>query len=51
MRGKGASALFAIILSAAPVMAQDAVENFYRGKTVTVVIGFGVGGGYDAFGK
>jgi tripartite-type tricarboxylate transporter receptor subunit TctC len=25
----------------------QSVEGFYRGRTVTIVIGFGVGGGYD----
>ena len=29
----------------------DPVEAFYRGRTVTIEIGFGVGGGYDALGR
>ncbi|NQU71991.1 MAG: hypothetical protein HQ514_15665 [Rhodospirillales bacterium] len=31
--------------------AADPVADFYRGKTVRVVIGFGVGGGYDLYGR
>jgi leucine-zipper of insertion element IS481 len=31
--------------------AQDAVGQFYQGKTVTVVIGSAPGGGYDTFGR
>lgn len=41
-----------ILLSAGvPASAQDAVEQFYQGKTVTVVIGSAPGGGYDTFGR
>ena len=29
----------------------QSVENFYRGRTVTIVVGFGVGGGYDIHGR
>src|ERR1700709_489934 len=31
--------------------AAESVENFYAGKTVRVLIGFGSGGGYDVYGK
>src|SRR6202162_5637734 len=31
--------------------AQDAVEAFYRGKTVTITVGSAVGGGYDAYAR
>ena len=27
------------------------VEDFYKGKTVSLVIGYSVGGGYDAYGR
>ena len=27
------------------------VEEFYRGKTVSLLIGYSVGGGYDAYGR
>jgi tripartite-type tricarboxylate transporter receptor subunit TctC len=33
-----------------PAQAQS-VEEFYRGKTVSLVIGFSVGGGYDLYGR
>lgn len=33
-----------------PALAQS-VENFYKGKKIDVVIGFSVGGGYDAYGR
>ena len=39
--------LFAL---AAPVHAQP-VEEFYRGKTVTVLVGFTAGGGYDVYAR
>jgi len=41
-----ASALLGAVLAASPAGAQ-----FYRDKTVTVVVGYGVGGGADVFGR
>ena len=35
--------------SAAPAIAQD--DNFYAGKTVTIVVGFSPGGGYDLYAR
>jgi tripartite-type tricarboxylate transporter receptor subunit TctC len=29
----------------------DPVSDFYRGKTITVIIGYGAGGGYDLYGR
>src|SRR6266436_1745658 len=29
--------------------AQDAVEAFYRGRTITITVGSAVGGGYDTY--
>ncbi|MDB5546249.1 MAG: extra-cytoplasmic solute receptor [Hyphomicrobiales bacterium] len=29
----------------------DAVEDFYKGKTLRIVIGYAVGGGYDIYGR
>ena len=40
----------AVALSTAPVSAAG-VEDFYKGKTVSLVIGYSVGGGYDAYGR
>jgi len=34
-------------LGAAPAAAQDGVAAFYKGKTVRIIVGIGVGSGYD----
>jgi len=36
---------------ASPGFAADAVEAFYKGKTMQLLIGFGPGGGYDLYGR
>ena len=48
----GASALFAAaaLALAAPANADD-VASFYAGKTITMTVGFGAGGGYDNVGR
>ena len=38
-------------LLAATAAAADPVEDFYRGKTIRVLIGYGAGGGYDLYGR
>ncbi len=43
-------AVFAMLL-AAPQARADAVEDFYRGKTLRMLIGYGPGGGYDLYGR
>lgn len=43
--------LAAACLAASAVAAQDAVEAFYRGKTVTITVGSAVGGGYDTYAR
>src|SRR3979409_1696929 len=35
---------------ASPAHAQS-VEDFYKGKTVNMIIGYSVGGGYDLYGR
>ena len=40
----------AILLSAVPARAQG-VADFYRGKTLRMLIGYGPGGGYDIYGR
>ncbi|HWG06287.1 MAG TPA: hypothetical protein VG271_14855, partial [Beijerinckiaceae bacterium] len=45
-----ASALLACCW-ALPAAAQDAVAQFYRGKTITIVVGSTAGGGYDAYAR
>src|SRR3954467_3890858 len=39
-----------VALSSLPAAAQSVAE-FYRGKTITCYIGYGVGGGYDLFAR
>ena len=39
------------LVAAGAVSAQDSVEGFYRGKTVTITVGSAVGGGYDTYAR
>jgi tripartite-type tricarboxylate transporter receptor subunit TctC len=44
--------MIAILLSVrAPAAQSSAAENFYKGHSVSLIIGFGVGGGYDLYGR
>jgi tripartite-type tricarboxylate transporter receptor subunit TctC len=47
------AALAWLVLSALPAHTQSAqnAEEFYKGKTINVVIGFSVGGGYDLYAR
>src|SRR5262245_28586437 len=38
-------------LTATAAPAQNAVEAFYRGRTVTITVGSAVGGGYDTYAR
>jgi tripartite-type tricarboxylate transporter receptor subunit TctC len=43
-----------LALSALPVLNEaraDAVSDFYRGKTVTIIVGYTAGGGYDIYAR
>src|SRR3954470_23219724 len=44
------AALALVVLSALPVRAQS-VEEFYKGKSINLTIGFSVGGGYDLYAR
>src|SRR4051812_26958029 len=44
------TALALVVLSALPVRAQS-VEEFYKGKSINLLIGFSVGGGYDLYAR
>jgi tripartite-type tricarboxylate transporter receptor subunit TctC len=44
------AALALVVLSALPVRAQS-VEEFYKGKSINLAIGFSVGGGYDLYAR
>jgi tripartite-type tricarboxylate transporter receptor subunit TctC len=47
-----AALVFAVAwLTANTALAQDAVEAFYRGKSVTITVGSAVGGGFDAYAR
>jgi tripartite-type tricarboxylate transporter receptor subunit TctC len=46
-----AVAASALALSATPAAAQSAVEAFYKGRTVEMIIGTTPGGGYDLYGR
>jgi tripartite-type tricarboxylate transporter receptor subunit TctC len=46
-----AAAGAAIIAASAPALAQETVAQFYRGKTVTVLVGTETGGPYDTYAR
>ena len=48
-----AASALACLLSAAPLAAaaQEAVEQFYRGKQISVIVGSSSGGGYDTYAR
>src|SRR5436309_9280527 len=50
MKARRILSVLGALLCAQPAAA-DAVADFYRGKTVTCFIGYGVGGGYDLFAR
>src|SRR5262249_10605054 len=49
-RTRTAALIFVLAALVAPARAQS-VEEFYRGKTVNLIIGYSVGGGYDLYGR
>ena len=40
-----------LALCAAPPVNAQSVADFYKGKTIQIVVGFGVGGGYDLYAR
>lgn len=46
-----AAMLFAVAISQGVAVRADPVADFYRGKTVRMIIGYGVGGGYDLYAR
>jgi tripartite-type tricarboxylate transporter receptor subunit TctC len=50
MIGRAFACVVAALTLAAPARAQS-VEEFYRGRTVTVLVGFTAGGGYDLYAR
>lgn len=45
------AAIAILVLTAAPCLAKDPVEDFYRDKTVTLLVGSTAGGGVDVYGR
>lgn len=45
------AALATLVAMPGAAAAADPVEEFYKGKTIRVVIGYGVGGGHDIYGR
>jgi hypothetical protein len=43
--------LMAAVLGAARTHAADDAADFYRGKTISIIVGFGAGGGYDIYAR
>jgi len=41
----------AALLTLPAARAADEASDFYRGKTITVIVGFGAGGGYDIYAR
>src|SRR5688500_6150156 len=46
-----AAVLAAIVAMAAPQARADAVEDFYKGKQITLLVSYGPGGGYDVYAR
>src|SRR5215213_1539649 len=52
MRMRWAAALLLMIVGlAAPQARADAVEDFYKGKQITLIVSYGPGGGYDVYAR
>ena len=41
----------AMLIAATPPSNADPIADFYRGKTLRMLIGYGPGGGYDLYGR
>src|SRR6266436_5668684 len=50
MIGRAFACVVAALTLAAPARAQS-VEEFYRGRSITVLVGFTAGGGYDLYAR
>ncbi|MFN3892293.1 MAG: Bug family tripartite tricarboxylate transporter substrate binding protein [Beijerinckiaceae bacterium] len=48
---KAACLVIAGMALAGPVAAQTAVSDFYKGRTVAIIVGFPPGGGYDVYAR
>jgi len=48
---RGAIAVFAALVAGAGLADADGIADFYKGRDVSLVIGYSVGGGYDAYAR
>ena len=44
-------AFAASLLALSPAIAAEGVEDYYKGRTITLAIGYSVGGGYDLYAR
>lgn len=44
-------ATIATMVAGAPALAQNKVEEFYKGRTITIMVGTSAGGGYDTYAR
>src|SRR3954469_12888825 len=51
MKQISAALLIGLCASSISPAAADPIEDFYRGKRINLVIGYGVGGGYDTYAR
>jgi hypothetical protein len=51
MLPRSVAALLVILAFVTSPARADAVSDFYKGKTITVIVGYGTGGGYDVFAR
>lgn len=51
MRRWATFSLFAVLLAWPQGAAAQSAADFYRGKTVTLIVGYSVGGGYDTYAR
>src|SRR4051794_13758364 len=51
LRFLAAACWLALVASPSPSWAQGADDDFYRGKTITIIIPIGPGGAYDAYAR
>lgn len=45
------AAALMLVAGGAGAAKADAVEDFYKGKTITMIVSYGPGGGYDTYGR
>ena len=51
LRGSGSLGLLAALLLGLGAMAEAASTDFFRGKTIRIIVGYAAGGGFDAYSR